>query len=443
MIKRISYLLVCILVLGHTFQESARAQGHWLHGVGPINSSMGGAGTGLPEDAVAALMYNPALVGAEPDNQITFSTEFFTTAIQIDINAYGNTGRGKSTPALGVVPAFGWMYQIPDTKFGVGFGLIGIAGFQTDYAEQSGTIIFDKAADGGFGRIFTDYIVAKIPVALSYQATPKLRLGASLNVYRASLSISPLPYQVFDEVAVTTPVAPAGTRFFPEGGNQNGRFAISGQVGFYYRHNDKFSAGASVTLPQNFKPHKWNSFFADPTDPTFGDHREIEYDLDGPLFIGWGVGISPTPKLSIAVDGTWSRYTGVSGFGSPGGIVNGIVQPFGWRNPFSFKLGTRYQAHEKVDLRVGYAFTQMPLKTANVLTATGAPATFQNHFTTGMGIQVFPNLTMQASFYIVPREHITGPFLIDQLGPNPFPTKGTIDTSNRITSGTAGLSFRF
>lgn len=435
------FFLLCFC--GFLLSGSAWAQGHMLHGVGPINSSMGGAGTGLPEDAVAALMYNPALIGAEPGVQISFSTEFFTTAIQIDVNAYGRTGTGKSTPALGVVPAFGWAFRHPDQKFGLGFGLIGVAGFQTDYAQQPNTIIFEKAQDGGFGRIFTDYIVMKIPTSISYQVSPKLTLGASMIVYRANLAIAPLPYQVFDTVAITTPVAPAGTRFFPEGGNQNGRFALSGQVGFYYKPNEMFSLGASLLLPQNYAPFEWNSFYADPTATTFGDHRKIEYDLDGPLMVTTGVGIKPNEKTSIAVDGTWTKYKGVEGFGSPGGIVGGIVQPFGWRNVFSVKTGVRYQANEKMDLRLGYAFTQMPLQEHAVLTATGAPATFQNHFTVGAGIKVLPFLTLEASGYLVPREHITGPYLIDQLGPTPPSTPGTIDTSNKITSGTMGFYFRF
>jgi len=404
---------------------------------------MAGAGTGLPEDAVAALMYNPALVGAEAGNQITFSTEFFKTQILIDINAYGKTGHAKSTPALGVVPAFGWSFRDPNGKLGLGFGLIGIAGFQTDYPQQTGTIAFEKAANGGFGRIFTDYIVMKIPVSLSYQVSPKLTLGVSMNVYRANLAISPLPYKVFDTVATTTPVAPAGTRFFAEGANMNGRFAVSGQVGFYYKPNEMLSLGASILSPQNYAPFEWNSFYADPTSPTFGDHRTVDFDLDGPLMATVGIGIKPNEKTAIAIDGTWTKYTGVAGFGSPGGIVNGIVQPFGWRNVFSVKAGVRYQATEKMDLRLGYGFTQTPLKPENVLTATGAPATFQKHFTAGSGIKVFPFLTLEASGYIVPREHVKGPYLIDQIGPTPYPTEGTMDTSNKITSGTMGFYFRF
>lgn len=437
--KRILLLCFCGFLLSGT----AWGQGHMLHGVGPINSSMGGAGTGLPEDAVAALMYNPALVGATPGHHVSFSTEFFTTAIKIDVNAFGRTGSAKSTPALGIVPAFGWMYRHPDQKLGLGFALIGVAGFQTDYAQQPNTIIFDKAQEGGFGRIFTDYIVMKIPVALSYEVSPKLTIGGSVNIYRANLAIAPLPYLVYDTVAITTPVAPAGTRFYPEGGNQNGRFAIGAQVGIYYKPNETLSFGASILSPQNYSPFEWNSFFADPTSPSYGSHRTIEYDLDGPLMITTGIGMRPNEKTQIAVDGTWTKYKGVEGFGSPGGIVNGDVQPFGWRNVFSIKAGVRYQATEKMDMRLGYSFTQMPLQEHAVLTATGAPATFQNHFTIGSGIKVLPNLTLQASGYIVPREHITGPYIIDQLGASPFPTPGTMDTSNKITSGTLGFYFTF
>lgn len=435
--------LIVLCFCGMLLSGSAWGQGHMLHGVGPINSSMGGAGTGLPEDAAGALMFNPALVGANPGHQVTFSTEFFKTQILIDVQAYGRTGSAKSTPALGIVPAFGWMWRDANAKLGLGFGLIGIAGFQTDYAHQPNTIIFEKAADGGFGRIFTDYIVMKIPTAFSFQVTPKLRVGASLNLYRANLAIAPLPYEVFDVVQTTTPVAPAGTRYYPEAGNLNGRFAIGGQAGIYFKPNEMLGLGASVTTPQNYSPFEWNSFHADPTSPTFGNHQKVEYDLDGPMIVNVGVGLQPNDKTSIAVDGSWTKYSGVEGFGSPGGIVNGIVQPFGWRNVLAFKIGARYQATEKANVRLGYNYSQMPLKSENVLTATGAPATFQNHFTAGMGMQILPNLSLEASGYIVPREHISGPFLVDQLGPNPPATPGTMDTSNRILSGTMGFNFRF
>ena len=414
---------------------AAGAQGHMLHGVGPINSSMAGAGAGLPEDSLAALMYNPALIGAEPGNQITFSTEFFKDGIQIDITlANGRKGHAEGTTLLGIIPAFGWKVRDPSKKLGLGFGLIGIAGFHTDYKQDTASIIFDKPGNGGFGRIFTDYNVTKIPVAFSFEATPKVTIGASLNVYRGNLAIAPLPFQVFDKVAVTTPVAPAGTVFYPEGGNMVGSWAIAGQFGIALKPMEMISIGASITTPQNFAPYEWNSYYADPTSPRYGEHRPLSYDLDGPLVINFGVGLKPNAATAIAIDGQWNRYKGVEGFGSPGGIVNGIVQPFGWRDILAFKAGVKRQVNAKVNVRAGYSFSQMPIKPENVLTATGAVATFQNHFTGGAGIAMFPFLTAEASFYIVPREHVEGPYLIQP---------GTIDSSNKLTSAIIGLNFKF
>ena len=95
---------------------SARAQGHMLHGAGPINSSMGGAGTALVEDAIGALMFNPALVAGVKGNQITFSTEFFQDSIRIDTTIDDLTGTMEPTQHLGVIPAFGWMSRHPEKK---------------------------------------------------------------------------------------------------------------------------------------------------------------------------------------------------------------------------------------------------------------------------------------------------------------------------------------
>ena len=61
----------------------ALAQGATLHGFGPINSSMGGAGVALPEDSLNALGFNPALVAAAEGNQLSFTNEFSKDNIRI------------------------------------------------------------------------------------------------------------------------------------------------------------------------------------------------------------------------------------------------------------------------------------------------------------------------------------------------------------------------
>jgi long-chain fatty acid transport protein len=409
---------------------SARAQGHMLHGAGPINSSMGGAGTALVEDSIDALMFNPALIAGVTGNQITFSTEFFKDGIRIDTAIDTLKGRMDPTLHLGVIPAFGWMSRHPDKKLAFGFGLIGVAGFRTDYPQSDPSLLFSQPP-GGFGRIYTDYRLTKIPVALAYQVTPKLAIGASLNIYYGQFSVAPLPYKVFDLNA-------NGDRYYPGGGNLVGSWSVAGQFGFHYQATPDIGVGASVTTPQNFSPYEWNSTYVEPASSNFGLARRIDFDLDGPLIVSFGSAFKLGGKTALAVDGMYTKYKGVEGFGSPGGIVDGIVYPFGWRNIWTFKIGARHQATEKLDVRLGYNYSQTPLRGEVILTGTGAPATFQNHFCGGLGYKVFPFLTAEASFYYVPREHVRGPL------PNlDSEVIGTLDTSNQLTSGLIGLSFTF
>jgi long-chain fatty acid transport protein len=408
----------------------AGAQGHMFHGIGPINSAMGGAGTALPEDSLDALTFNPALISSAQGNQISFTSEFFRDGIQITTTVGTLVGVTHPTLKLNVVPAFGWMVRDPQKKLSLGFGLIGLAGFGTDYPQDDSSILFAQPPRG-FGRIFTDYRVTKIPVAFGYQATPKLAIGASVNVYMADFAVAPLPYQVFD-------TDPAGNRFYPDAGKLSTAWAVAGQLGFTYQVNPMLSIGGSYTMPQKFTHFQWNSTIADPGSPLYGTARTLTYQLDGPMIVSFGTGWKLSKETQLAVDGMFVKYRGVAGFGSPGGVVNGIVQPFGWRNVWTFKAGVQHQVNDTVVVRAGYNYSQMPIRPEVVLTATGAPATFQHHICAGLGFKMFPFLEAEASAYYVPRQHAVGPF--PDLSGNVL---GTLDESNRLMSALIGLNFHF
>ena len=408
----------------------ASAQGAMLHGFGPINSAMGGAGAALPNESLGALAFNPALISGVKGNQLSFSTEFFKDDIHIRTTAGLLTGDIDPASHLSVVPAFGWMSRKPDSKMSIGFGLIGIAGFGTDYNQDNDSILFAQPPNG-FGRIWTNLAVTKVPLAVAYQVTPKLSLGVSINAYVGQFSVAPLPHKDFDE-------QPNRDRWYPEAGKASQKFAVAGQFGFHFQATPSLSLGGSVTTPQNFSPYEWNSSVADPSSPNFGLDRKLSYDLDGPLVVSFGVAMTPGKKTQVALDGMFTKYKGVNGFGSVGGIVDRIVYPFGWRNVWTVKAGVQHAASEKLTLRAGYNYSQMPLRPEVVISATGAPATFQHHFCGGFGYKVFPFLEMNASFYYVPRDHLIGPFPdLDGV------VKGTLDESNKLTSALVGFNFKF
>ena len=97
-----------------------------------------------------------------------------------------------------------------------------------------------------------------------------------------------------------------------------------------------------------------------------------------------------------------------------------------------------HQVSDKLTVRGGYNYSQMPLRGEVVISATGAPATFQHHFTGGFGYKIFPFLTAEAAAYYVPRQHVVGPFPdLDNV------SHGSIDESNTLMSALIGLNFRF
>ncbi len=423
---RLTVLLGCLVLV----PASAMAQGASLHGFGPINSSLGGAGAALPEDSLNALGFNPALVTQVEGNQVSFTTEFFKDDIQIHTTYGFLSGDAHPTSHLTVAPSFGWMMRDPSKKMALGFGLIAVAGFGTDYPQDNDSILFAQPPDG-FGRIWTGYQVTKIPIAFGYQATPKLAVGASLNIYVGQFSVAPLPDGTFDRAA-------NGDIWYPEAGKPSQKFAAALQLGVYYQATPMVSVGASITTPQNYPEYTYNSSIADPSSPDYGLARTLSYDLDGPMVVTFGTGLKLNKKTQVAIDGMFTKYLGVAGFGSKGGIVNGVVEPFGWRSVWTFKTGVQYQASDALTVRAGYNYSQMPLRGEVVISATGAPATFQHHFTGGVGMKIFPFLSAEAAVYFVPRQHVSGPF------PNlDNEVIGTIDESNTLKSALIGLNFKF
>jgi long-chain fatty acid transport protein len=415
------------------------AQGAAQPAAGPVNSAMGGAGTALPNESLGALMFNPALIAVAPGNQISFTNEFFKDSINIDttLTAGGRTHRGLSDNQLNIVPAFGWMSRHPEKKMALGFGLIGLGGFSTDYPQDTASVLFAQRPDG-LGRVFSTYSVAKIPLALGYQATPKLSLGASVNIYVGQFSMAPLWSEAFDDA-----YAGPDARWYPEAGRPSQKFAVAGQLGFLYQASTSVSVGASITTPQNFGTYEWNSTIADPTSIGFGTDRTLTYDLDGPWVVSFGVGWKPGKKTQIAADGMFTKYKGVDGFGGAGGIVNGVVHPFGWGNVWTLKAGVQYLATEKLTVRAGYNFSETPLRSEVVMSSVIAPLANQQRINGGFGYKVFPFLEANASFSYAPREHVTGPYRdLDDANHNHL-IIGTVDVSNSVTSALIGLSFKF
>ncbi len=431
MLKRSFTIVACMLVMT---APGWSGNGHLLHGVGPVNSSMGGAGVALLEDSLAALHVNPALLTKAKGNQISLASEFFKDGLRVQGIAGGSSTTTDATTQLGVIPSFAWMGHREGSKLATGFGLLGVAGFRTDYPQDSNNVLLVPQPNG-FGRIFTDLSIVKIPIAFAYQVDPKLSIGFSLNIYRGSLAIQPLP-------VVQPDCSPDGKCWLPGASNQVSVFGIGGQFGVYYDINKMVSFGASYTTKQKFRQYKWNSFVENPELATFGTARQLTFNLDGPQTFQFGFGLHPTPKLSLAADGKFIKYRGVAGIGELAGVdpVNHKLLGIGWSNIWVALLGAQYEVNDKMTLRAGYNHGQSPIREEFTVTSMGTPSTFQKHFCLGTSMKLMPHISTDLGFYYVPRETKTGPILSLYLGTIP---NSTINMSNKIVSGQIALNFTF
>ncbi len=408
--------------------------GHLLHGVGAVNSSMGGAGVALLEDSIAALHVNPALLVKVEGNQISFSSEFFEDGLRVEAQVGLRTSSTDATTQIGVIPAFGWMGHKPGAPMGMGFGLLGEAGFRTDYPQDSSNFLLLPQPDG-FGRIFTDLSIVKIPFAFAFQVNKQLAVGLSINIYRGSLAIQPLP-------VVQPDCASNGQCWLPGASNQVSRFGIGGQFGFVYDVNPMVSFGLSYTTKQKFSQYRWNSTVENPLVARFGTARELQFNLDGPQTVQFGFGLHPSKKLSVALDGKYIHYNGVAGIGEAGGVdtVNHKLIGIGWKNIWVGMIGAEYKPNPKMSLRLGYNHGMSPIKSELTVTSMGTPSTFQKHFCAGMGMALMPHIGMDIGFYYTPRETKSGPILSLYQGVVP---NSAIHMSNKITSGQISLNYTF
>src|ERR1700687_3644477 len=84
-------------------RPAAAGNGHFLHGVGAVNSAMGGAGVALPNDTLGALNLNPALLTELDGSGFEFNAEYAKAgnSVSSQIGPFsGRTTESGRTPLL-------------------------------------------------------------------------------------------------------------------------------------------------------------------------------------------------------------------------------------------------------------------------------------------------------------------------------------------------------
>src|SRR5947199_101967 len=250
--KGLDPLLAAVLLLATPAVWAGN--GHNLHGIGAVNSSMGGAGVALPIDTLGGLLLNPALAVGMEGSHFAFSAEYnqaknaveSTVTVPTPGGPIKISGRTNEAGDRSLIPAFGFVHHDRGSNFAYGIGFLGLAGFGADYPQDPTNPIL-APQPRGFGRVYSNYQLLKVPTVLSWQLSDTFSFGLSLNAAYATLTANPAGF------ATPDCSGPAGPCFVPSVNADSARGYGAGR-------------GTSYNLP----PHR------DPghlQDPLHGRHR--------------------------------------------------------------------------------------------------------------------------------------------------------------------------
>lgn len=383
--------------------------GNQLHGIGAVNSSMGGAGVALPNDALGALNLNPALLTQLDGHKMEFSAELADDDITIKSQVGPFSGETEHVADPALIPAFGFTAHKPGSKVAFGVGFLGLAGFGADFPQDSTNPLF-APQPFGFGHVYSSYAMMKVPTVIAYQVSDNLSLGGALLVGRASLTARPAGF--------ASPDCSAGGVCFVPNADSDSAWGFGAQVGLLYKVSDTFNIGLSYQSEMDFEDFEWNSAVANPNLPTFGTRRDLKLQVNNPANFVVGVGFMPTERLQIALDAKQMFFEDAAGFGDA----------LGWQDITAYALGIQFQATPRFALRAGWNETEGAIPDEATFFNVASPAVFGSHATVGLGFGVTETLTMNLGYYRALSEEISGPFVSPVIGPVPG-TRVTTETT--------------
>ena len=378
------FSFVVIIMLSFVATASA-TNGYFAHGYSTKNKALGGAGTALPLDSLAAST-NPAGMVFMGD-RIDLGVSFFNPNREYTVSgtpsgAPGSfplqTGTVESDSNWFIVPSLGANWKINNDS-SLGISIYGNGGMNTDYDE--GTFNY---VDSMFGLSLpqetgVDLMQLFIVPTYARKISPKHAFG-----------ISPVfAYQAFEA---------KGLEIFGAMGISNNADKLTGNG-----HDNSYGYGARVGYLGEVLPGLYlgASYQTKIYMSRFKDYEGLfaeDGDFDIPQ--NWSVGLAynATPALTFAVDVQKIYYSDVDAVGNtfnPAftkcvtgnssyclGGSNGMG--FGWDDITIYKFGVQWQSSPDWTWRAGYSYGEQPIPDSEVLFNIIAPGVIEQHVTAGV-----------------------------------------------------------
>ncbi len=427
-----------LLMLLSSFAMFSQA-GHIMQGVGAINMSMGGAATGQPLDISGALHWNPAGISnfdgslLKADVGLFFSSPELSSTVPVFDELGQPTGQffsgtTEDDRGLSPMPALAFVWGKPESAHTFGVSAFGISGFGVTFPENNMNPINASQANGGFGRIESDYSIMQFGLTWAYEITDGFSVGIQPNINWASLELMPNP---------TANPTNAG---YPST-NKASSIGYGGQIGLFYQTNLGLSVGLSYKTEQQFQDFEFDNTYLDGQTGT----NKLTLNYPAVYSIGFGYSVN---DFDVALDFRYVDYENTDGFAETGWTQTASVAGFGWKSIQVVSAGIQYKGVNKLPLRAGFTYSSNPIEEEVAFFNVPATAIIENAFQFGLSYEVSDKFQLDGLFHYGTSNGSTSGPLLNPMFIQNFPPYGAIpgsEVSYKMTTSMVmvGASYSF
>jgi long-chain fatty acid transport protein len=342
--------------------------GYFSIGYGAKSRGIAGAGTALPQDAMAAAA-NPAGI-AHVGHRADVNVLFFSPERE------ASTGVGRDTSDLNgfIIPSGGYVKPY-NNQTSLGLTIYANGGMNTYYDTADGAPNLFGAPSENLGVDLAQLIFAP---TIAHKFNDTHTVGASLLVgYQRFKAYGLSSFAGFTRSGTTNNLTNQG---------YDDAWGLGLRVGWQGNISERLTLGAAYS----------SKIYMD----EFDDYDELfaeQGDFDIPANWSLGMSYKVNPKWTVSADVQQIEYSDVDSISNPGpyntgapfdvinrgflGDDNGLG--FGWDDMTILKLGAIYEHDDKFTYRFGLSYGEQPIDDDEALFNVLAPAVIETHATAG------------------------------------------------------------
>ncbi|MFY9254031.1 MAG: outer membrane protein transport protein [Fuerstiella sp.] len=405
MTNQMIFKLSLFLLISLSLTPCVNAQGVFVSATGPVNRSMGGAGTAAPLESLGSLFWNPASISGLDEDEVSIGLGGSLPVIHTSSSIPGlGGGSTQADPGVTPLPNVGWIHRPKDSAFTFGLGIFSAAGFRTNFPASLTNPVFVPQSNtpgvpGGLGQVYTQAAFMQLIPTAAWQVTDTVSVGIGPTITLGDVSIDPLVFNAPNDADAS------GSPRYTSGRGTRTHWGGGVQGGVYYEGTDGLHLGLTVKSPQ------WMETFHYNTVDEIGRPQPKGVNLDLPMVISFGTAWSGWERFVFATDVRYYDYANADGFGQSGFRADGSVAGVGWESIFAVATGVQYEVNEDLYLRAGYTFNENPIPESQAFFNVGTPLYYQHEVHLGASYRLTKQLWLNFAYTYYMENELSGPIV--------------------------------